>query len=308
MLRTKPAISSNFALGDSVKPAHAIWPVSCYIPVKIKKEPSSISIQEEFVEFKEEKVVILCGGMGTRLREETEYRPKALVEIGGRPILWHLMRIYYRYGYRKFVLCLGYNGWMIKEYFLNYQYRQNDLTLCLRNGSSYVHNGSSNTEDWEITFVDTGQDTQTGGRLFRIKHHIHEPFFLANYCDGLSDINLDELVKFHRQKGKVATLSGFHARSRYGVVGVNGDGLINYWQEKPLMHDLTPGGYFVFNRSIFDWLDADCILEQEPLKNLAAAGELALYPHAGFWYCMDTFKEAMALNEMCSQGNAPWKV
>jgi glucose-1-phosphate cytidylyltransferase len=259
------------------------------------------------MQYKQERVVILCGGLGTRLREETEYRPKALVEIGGRPILWHLMRTYYRYGYRKFVLCLGYKGWMIKEYFLNYAYRQNDLVLQLRTGSRYVYDGKEEIEDWEITFADTGAETQTGGRLYNIRPHIHEDFFLANYCDGLSDINLDELVAFHKEKGKVATLSGFHARSRYGVVGANGDGIINYWQEKPLMHDFTPGGFFVFNRSIFDWLDAECTLEQTPLERLAKAGELALYPHNGFWYCMDTFKEAQALNTMWREGVAPWR-
>ncbi len=258
--------------------------------------------------YKEEKVVILCGGMGTRMREETEYRPKALVEIGGRPILWHLLRIYYHYGYRKFVLCLGYKGSMIKDYFLNYQSMQNDFTLRLRSGAQHVWNHRDEAEDWEITFVDTGPDTQTGGRLHRIRHHIQEDYFLANYCDGLSDINLDELVKFHLEKKKAATLSGFHARSRYGVVRVNGDGIVNYWQEKPLMHDLTPGGYFVFNRSIFDWLDPHCVLEQGPLDELAKAGQLALYPHNGFWYCMDTFKEALTLNEMWKSGNSPWKL
>jgi len=259
------------------------------------------------MKYKDEKVVILCGGLGTRMKEETEYRPKALVEIGGRPILWHLMRIYYQYGYRKFVLCLGYKGWMIKDYFLNYQCRQHDFTLRLRSGASMAWDHADEAEDWEITFVDTGAETQTGGRLFRIRHHIKEDFFLANYVDGLSDINLDELVAYHKEKKKIATLSGFHARSRYGVVRVDGEGIVNYWQEKPLMNDLTPGGFFVFNRSVFESLDPDCILEMGPLDKLAKAGELALYPHNGFWYCMDTFKEALMLNEMWNSGNARWK-
>ena len=257
---------------------------------------------------KDEKVVILCGGIGTRMREETEHRPKALVEIGGRPILWHLMRIYYQYGYRKFILCLGYKGSMIKDYFLNYQCRQNDFTLRLRSGAHQVWNHQDQVEDWEITFVDTGLETQTGGRLFRVRHHIQEDFFLANYCDGLSDINLDQLVTFHHEKKKVATLSGFHARLRFGVVGVDGNGIVNYWQEKPMMHDLIPGGYFVFNRSIFDYLDPECILEHGPLETLARDGQLALYSHEGFWYCMDTFKEAQTLDEMWRHGNRPWKV
>lgn len=258
--------------------------------------------------FKDERVVILCGGVGTRLREETEYRPKAMVEIGGRPILWHLMRIYYHYGYRKFVLCLGYKGSMIKEYFLNYQCMQNDFTLQLRTSQQYVWKASADVEDWEITFVDTGAETQTGGRLARIRHHIQEDFFLANYCDGLSDINLDDLVAFHKEKKKVATLSGFHARSRFGLVKVNGDGIVNYWQEKPMMNDMIQGGYFVFSRAMFDWLSEDerCILEHEPMGNLAKAGELALYSHHGFWVCMDTFKEAQLLNEMWKSGQTPW--
>lgn len=258
--------------------------------------------------YKDEKVVILCGGIGTRLREETEYRPKALVEIGGHPILWHLMRIYYQFGYRKFILCLGYKGSMIKDYFLNYQSYQNDFTLRLRSGSHAVWSHVDEIEDWEITFVDTGQETQTGGRLFRIRHHIQEEFFLANYSDGLSDINLDQLVAFHKEKSKVATLSGFHTRSRFGVVRVNGDGIVNFWQEKPLMHDLIPGGFFVFNRRIFDYLDDECILERGPLDKLAKDGELALYPHEGFWLCMDTFKEAQALEEMWRRGERPWKI
>lgn len=258
--------------------------------------------------WKDEKVVILCGGQGTRLREETEFKPKALVEIGGRPIIWHLMKIYYHYGYRKFVLCLGYRGSMIKEYFLNYQRMQDDFTLQLRTGFPKITNHNSTIEDWEITFVETGLETPTGGRLYKIRHHIQEEYFLANYSDGLSDIDLDALVTFFKEKKKIAALSGFHARSRFGVVRVNQEGLVNYWQEKPFMHDLTPGGFFVFSRKIFDYLDDNCTLETRPLEELAAVGELALFPHHGFWYCMDTYKETLSLNEMWENGNARWKV
>ena len=257
---------------------------------------------------KSEPVVILCGGRGTRLQEETEFKPKALVHIGGRPILWHLMRIYYHYGYYKFILCLGYRGSMIKEYFLNYPAMQNDFTLRLRSGAHQIWNHNDNIEDWEITFIDTNLETQTGGRIYRVRHLIHEDSFLANYCDGLSDIDLEALVAFHKSKGKIATLTGFHPRSRYGIVRVDDRGIVNYWQEKPLMGDFTSGGFFVFNRKIFDYLDADCILEQEPFERLAKDGELALYPHQGFWQCMDTYKEALALHQLWQSKQAPWKI
>lgn len=257
---------------------------------------------------KKEAVVILCGGQGTRMREETEFKPKALVEIGGRPILWHLMRIYSHYGYYRFVLCLGYRGSMIKDYFLNYPAMQNDFTLRLRSGVQQIWNHTDNIEDWEITFVDTGADTNTGGRIYRVRHLIQEEFFLANYCDGLSDVDLDRLVEFHNAKGKVATVTGFHPHSRYGIVKVDGDGIVKYWQEKPLMNDLTSGGFFVFKRRIFDYLDDDCVLEQRPLQRLAADGELALWPHEGYWQCMDTFKEAQALDRVWQSGRAPWKI
>ena len=256
---------------------------------------------------KNEQVVILCGGRGTRLQEETEFKPKALVEIGGRPILWHLMRIYYRYGFRRFVLCLGYKGNLIKDYFLNYAAMRNDFTLNLRTGEQRLESDRENIEDWEITFADTGLDTNTGGRLYRIAHLIDQPLFLANYCDGLSDIDLDALAAFHRDKGKVATVTGFHPRSRYGIVKVDESDIVNYWQEKPLMSDLTSGGFFVFSTDVFDYLDDDCVLEQQPLERLAADRQLALYPHDGYWQCMDTHKEALALNKLWARGDAPWK-
>ncbi len=252
--------------------------------------------------------MILCGGQGTRMREETEFRPKALVEVGGRPVLWHLMRHYDHYGYRKFVLCLGYRGNMIKEYFINYHWMMKDFTLKLGVPGSGIVAHDPSIEDWEITFVDTGQNTQTGGRLFGVRHHIHDETFLANYCDGLSDVNLDDLVAYHDRHGKLATLTGFHPHSKYGLVKVGQGGVVDYFQEKPLMSDFTSGGFFVFNRKVFDYLDAECTLELEPFQKLARDRQMALFEHKGFWQCMDTFKEAQALNALWERGNAPWKV
>jgi glucose-1-phosphate cytidylyltransferase len=260
------------------------------------------------MEWKQEQVVILCGGEGTRLREETEFRPKALVEIGGRPILWHLMRTYYHWGYRRFVLCLGYRGEMIKDYFLDYQWRDHDFVLDLASGEKRALGAGGTVEDWEIVFADTGAETQTGGRLFRARKYVEGETFLFNYSDGLSNVDLDRLVAFHREKGKLATLTGFHPRSRYGVVRADENDVVSHWQEKPMMTDLTSGGFFVMNKRVFEYLDSDCVLEHEPLDRLAADGDLALYEHEGFWFSMDTYKEALKLNEMWAAGDAPWKV
>jgi len=262
------------------------------------------------MDYKDEQVVILCGGEGTRLREETEFKPKALVEIGGRPILWHLMRIYHHWGYRRFILCLGYKGEMIKDYFLNYRRHARDFTLELRGQEITKHTDDLQIEDWEITFVDTGDSTQTGGRLARVAGHIESDYFLCNYCDGLSDINLDSLVEFHKEKGKIATLTGFHPRSRYGVVRADENEIVNYWQEKPMMVDLTSGGFFVMQKRIFDYLSTDdgCTLEKEPFEKLAKDRELSLFVHDGFWYSMDTYKEALALNAMWQDDNPPWRI
>jgi glucose-1-phosphate cytidylyltransferase len=263
----------------------------------------------ERVPTRREKVVILCGGQGTRMREETEFRPKALVEIGGKPVLWHLMRHYDHFGFRRFVLCLGYRGNMIKEYFVNYHWMMKDFTLKLGEKPSIaMHDGA--TEDWEITFVDTGLATQTGGRLARVQDQIDTDWFLANYCDGLSDVDLDELIEFHGKHKKIATLTGFHPHSKYGVIRVDPRGIVNYWQEKPLMNDYTSGGFFVFKKSIFKYVERDegCILEHGPFRKLAKAGQMALFQHTGFWQCMDTFKEAQALNHLWDSGRAPWQL
>lgn len=258
---------------------------------------------------KEEPVVILCGGLGTRMREETEFRPKALVEIGGRPVLWHLMRHYYFFGYRHFILCLGYRGSMIKQYFLDYRWMNADLTLRFSGGEVLMEAHGGESEDWRVTLVDTGLDSQTGARLARVAHLIETDTFLANYCDGLSDVDLDELVAYHRRHGKVGTITGFHPHSKYGIVKVDGAGTVTYFQEKPLMTDLTSGGFFVFSRRLFEYLsrDAGCILEHEPFNRLAADGEMALFTHRGFWQAMDTYKDVQAMNALWTSGEAPWR-
>ena len=269
-----------------------------------------MSEQSQSVPTRPEQVVILCGGLGTRMREETEFRPKALVEIGGRPVLWHLMRYYDHFGFRRFVLCLGYRGNMIKEYFLNYHWMNQDFRLQLGKGAPRLRSMVEHIEDWEIVFADTGIQTQTGGRLHRVQQYIDGDRFLANYSDGLADVDLDALMAFHDSHGSVATLTGFHPRSKFGIVRVDGDGVVNYWQEKPLMSDLTSGGFFVFERRIFDYLDssAECVLELAPFEHLARDRQMAVYQHGGFWQCMDTFKEAQALNAVWDSGAAPWKV
>jgi glucose-1-phosphate cytidylyltransferase len=260
-------------------------------------------------ETKREQVVILCGGQGTRMREETEFRPKALVEIGGRPVLWHLMRHYYRFGYRRFILCLGYRGSMIKQYFLDYRWMNADFTLRFGDGEAEMETHGGEVEDWEVTCVDTGQESQTGARLARIAHLIDGDTFLANYCDGLSDVDLDALVAFHRSHGKIGTITGFHPHSKYGIVKVDGAGTVTYFQEKPLMNDLTSGGFFVFSRRLFEYLSTDpgCILEHEPFNRLAADENMALFVHRGFWQAMDTFKDVQAMNALWASGEAPWK-
>jgi len=256
-----------------------------------------------------EQVVLLCGGQGTRMREETEFRPKALVEVGGKPVLWHLMRHYYWFGYRRFILCLGYRGSMIKEYFLNYRWMNEDFTLRFADGETQMIPHRKDLERWEVTCVDTGLEAQTGARLARVRHLIEGDTFLANYCDGLSDVDLDALVAFHRAHGKVGTITGFHPHSKYGIVKTDERGTVTYFQEKPLMNDLTSGGFFVFDRRLFDYLSEDpgCILEHEPFNRLAADGQMALFQHAGFWQSMDTFKDVQALNALWSGGKAPWR-
>ncbi len=256
------------------------------------------------------KVMILCGGVGTRLREETEFRPKPLVDIGGRPILWHIMKIYAHYGYRVFVLCLGYRGQMIKEYFLNYEAMNSDVTLQLGGRKTAVYHQEHQEHDFRVTLADTGDQTMTGGRIKRAQPYVAgDDSFMVTYGDGVADVDLAKVVAFHRSHGKTATLTTVRAQSRYGVVDVAADGRVEQFREKPRLDEWVHVGFFVFNRRLFDHLSGDdCILEREPLERLAAAGELMAYRHEGFFHAMDTYREYQALNQMWSAGRAPWKV
>ncbi len=252
-------------------------------------------------------VVILCGGAGTRLREETEFRPKPLVQIGGKPILWHIMKHYAHYGFKNFILCLGYKGDMIKEYFMNYHMMTRDFTLNLHTKKGTIHH-ETDPEDWNITFVDTGQGPLTGGRVKKVEKFITTDNFLLTYGDGVSDVDLHKLVAFHKEKGKIGTLTGIHPTSKYGTVKLDENNVVAEFTEKPVLNDVINGGFFVFNKELFKYIEGDVMLEKEPFEKLATDKEMALFKHEGFWKCMDTFKDAQDFNEMCNEENMPWKI
>ncbi len=255
------------------------------------------------------KVVVLCGGLGTRLREETEFRPKPLVEVGGRPILWHIMKIYAHRGFREFVLCLGYRGNMIKEYFLNYEAMNNDFTICLGRQSSIHYNGVHAEQNFQVTLAETGLGTMTGGRLKRVQQYIDTDTFMLTYGDGLADLDLASLLEFHKSHGKLATVTTVTPTSRFGIVEMSGDGQVMKFLEKPRTETFASAGFFVFQREIFNYLTGDqCILERDPLQRLAADGQLMAYYHHGFFQAMDTYREYEYLNDLWARDQAPWKV
>ena len=255
------------------------------------------------------KVVILCGGLGTRLREETEFRPKPLVDVGGHPILWHIMKLYAHHGFRDFVLCLGYRGNMIKEYFLNYEAMNNDFTICLGRESRVEYNDNHQEQDFRITLADTGLETMTGGRLKRAQKYIPDDCFMVTYGDGVSDVDIRKLVEFHKSHGKLATVTTFRPISRFGILDINSENQVQNFIEKPKSDAWASAGYFVFQRQVFDYLNGDqCILEHEPLERLAAERQLLAYNHDGTFFAMDTYREFQILNDLWKSGQAPWKV
>lgn len=256
------------------------------------------------------KVVILCGGLGTRMREETEFRPKPMVNIGNRPILWHIMKIYAHYGLKDFILCLGYKGDMIKKYFYNYELLSSDFTIELGDSKNIEIHNCCSENGWRITLADTGEKALKGARLKRIEKYVPDTQFMMTYGDGVANIDINALLAFHQSHGKIATITGIYPASRFGKLKVNGN-LVESFREKPV-HDsgFVSGGFFIFNKKFFDYLSDDdtCDLETGTLEKLANEGQLMVYKHKGFWACMDTIRDVEYLNKLWVENKAEWKV
>jgi glucose-1-phosphate cytidylyltransferase len=253
------------------------------------------------------KTVILSGGLGTRLSEETQVRPKPMVEIGGLPILWHIMKIYSAYGHNEFVVALGYKAEMIKSYFLNFYHIRRDLSVNLASGGLDIHDGDH--EDWVVHLIDTGIPTQTGGRLQRLRHLLKGETFMMTYGDGVADVDIAKVLDFHRRHGKLATMTAVRPPARFGVLEFDGD-LVTRFEEKPQIGEgWINGGFFVLEPAVLDYIDGpETKFEYEPLERLARDGQLAAYRHDGFWQCMDTLRDVRLLESLWASGQVPWKV
>lgn len=257
-------------------------------------------------------VAILCGGKGTRLKEETEFRPKPMVTVGDRPLIWHIMKIYAHYGFTDFMLCLGYKGEMIREYFFNYDWNHSDVLLELGNKRVTKLNNGHNEEKWRVWLIDTGQETMTGGRLKRLSRYLEKTgsdLLLGTYGDGVCNVNIKDLLAYHRSHGKLATITAVRPPSRFGELAIE-ENLVTYFQEKPQTSEgWINGGYFILHRKVLDLIQGDStVLEAEPLKKLASLGELAVYRHDGFWQCVDTYRELELLNNLYNSGKSLWKI
>ena len=252
------------------------------------------------------KAIILAGGLGTRISEESHLKPKPMIEIGGKPILWHIMKMYSHHGVNDFIVCLGYKGYIIKEYFSNYFLHMSDVTFSMRDNKMEIHQNFA--EPWKITLVDTGEQTMTGGRLKRVASYIDNETFCFTYGDGVSDIDIAELIAFHKSSGRQATVTAIQPPGRYGALHIEKGGVQNF-QEKPDGDGAwINGGFFVLEPIVLKHIDGDnTVWEQQPLQNLAASGELSAYQHKGFWQAMDTLREKNHLEELWSSGKAPWK-
>jgi glucose-1-phosphate cytidylyltransferase len=254
------------------------------------------------------KVIILAGGFGTRISEESHLKPKPMIEIGGRPILWHIMKIYSHYGFHEFIICLGYKGYIIKEYFSNYFLHMSDVTFDMKNNSMEVHQRF--VEPWKVTLVNTGEGTMTGGRVKKISSYIGKETFMLTYGDGVSDVDIAKTIDCHRSHGKLATITATQPTGRYGTLNLTSNNEVGGFQEKPLGDGgWINAGFFVMEPQVLDYIDGDStILEKEPLESLSKKGELVAYKHVGFWQPMDTLRDKSNLEELWKSGKAPWKV
>lgn len=254
------------------------------------------------------KTIILAGGLGTRLSEETTVKPKPMVEIGGRPILWHIMKTYSHYGYNDFIICLGYKGYIIKEYFANYYLHQSDITIDLKSNSSEIHNNTA--EPWRITLIDTGENTMTGGRLKRVKEYIGNGTFMMTYGDGVADVNINDLVSFHKTKNKIATLTAAQPTGRFGALKIDDNNLVTHFQEKPVGDSVwVNAGYFVLEPKVLDYIkDDSTMFEREPLQKLSENRQLNAFQHKGFWMPMDKLSDKVELEKLWNNAKAPWKI
>jgi len=254
------------------------------------------------------KAIILAGGFGSRLSEETALRPKPMVEIGGKPILWHIMNIYSASNIKEFIIALGYKAEIIKEYFLNFYAINNDISINLVNGTTKIHDG--NQPNWKIHLVDTGLHTQTGGRLKRLQHWLgEEETFMFTYGDGVADLDIESLLKFHSSHGKLATVTTVHSPARFGRIAFTDNQVTNFYEKPQTSEGWINGGFFVLNRKVIDYIDGDeTIWERDPVERLASDGQLMGYRHYGFWSCMDTLKEKNSLEELWASGKPPWKI
>jgi len=283
----------------------AITSVTFYLK---KRELNKIFKGPHYVKEVMMKVVILAGGFGTRLSEETDLRPKPMIEIGQKPILWHIMKIYSHFGFNDFIICLGYKGYMIKEYFANYFIHNSDVTIDLENNRIDVHN--SNCEPWKVTLIDTGLNTQTGGRIKKVQNYIGNERFMVTYGDGVGDINIKELLEFHKKHGKYATITAVKPPGRFGVIDLDERDNIISFEEKPRGDKAwINGGFFVLEPPIFEYIKGDdTFWEREPLVNLAKDGQLVAYRHYGFWKPMDTLRDKRELEELWNSGKSPWRI
>lgn len=256
------------------------------------------------------KVVVLCGGLGTRLREETEFRPKPMIEIGGKPILWHIMKIYAHFGFKDFIVCLGYKGEMIKEYFYNYEILNNDFTIELGNQKNIEIHSNHGEKGWRVTLADTGDKALKGSRIKKIEKYVDSDLFMLTYGDGVANINLNDLLSFHNNHGRIGTVTGVRPPSRFGELLVEQNRAVLFSEKPQTSAGLINGGFFVFNQKIFNYLSLDdnCDFEKGPLEKLAKEGELMVYEHKGDWACMDTFRDMEHLNKLWQSAHAFWKI